>query len=267
MKKMNENENPENELPKLNIEDENAFKKLKLSIENNAVFNEKYNKLPPEMESEFLDYIIEFEKQFENAKRITVYEKIGKPNFKTLSEIKNKKELKQTLDDVLDLMSNHAVVLDVLCDYENEDALIYSFIIDELFKCEIDDITISGMISNFIYEEFHPNHRYDLENYTFDFIKMFLKKEDDFYEKFHNKDVENHIAINSFRSLFQKFELITLEIVSINFNEEEAKTEFNIDFIAIQGKEEIKFFGLGSILFRYEYGFWYPKIVQLPIKD
>jgi uncharacterized protein YcgL (UPF0745 family) len=267
MKKMNENENSENNLPKLNLEDEISFKKLKLNIESNALFNEKESGIEAEIENQFLNYVIEFEKQFENAKKITVFEKIGKPKFKTLDEIQNKKELAKALDDVLNIMSTQGIFLEVLCDYENENALIYSFIITELFNYEMDDITIAGMNSNFIYEEFHPNHRYDLENYTFDFIKMFLKKEDDFYEKFHEKDTDNHVEINAFRSLFEKFETISFQITSINFNEKEATTEFDIEFNAIQNQEKIKFSGSGSIIFKYEYGFWYPKIVHLPIKD
>lgn len=267
MNKMNEDENPENEFPKLNLEDEISFKKLKLKIESNAIFKNEDSELHAEIENQFLDYVIEFEKQIENAKKITVFEKIGKPKFKPITEIKNKKELKKALDEILDVMSEHNIVLDLLCDYKNEEALIYNFITNELFYHEMDDITIPGMVSNFIYEEFHPNHRYDLENQTDDFIKMFLNKEDDFYEKFHEKDAENHVEINYFRSLFEKFEMISFDIISINLDEEEAKTEFKIEFYAFQEKEKLKFSGVGSILFIFQYGYWYPKWVNLPIKD
>jgi hypothetical protein len=219
MNEMNENENPENEFPKQNLEDEIRFKKLKLKMESNAVFKNEDSKLPAEIENQFLDYVIEFEKQIENAKKISVFEKIGKPKFKPISELKNKKALKKALDEMLDVMSEHNIVLNHLCDYENQEALIYNFITNELFFHEMDDISIPGMVSNFIYEEFHPNHQYYLENQTDDFIKMFLDKEDDFYEKFHEKDADNHDQINTFRSLFDKFEMISFNITSIFFNE------------------------------------------------
>lgn len=262
---MNENENPESELPKLNLEDEISFKKLKLKIESNAIFNDDSNEIPAEIENYFLDYVIEFEKKAENAKKITVFEKIGKPYFKPITEIKKKKELRIALDEILNTMIKYNIVLDVVCDYENEDELIYNFIINELFNEEIDDISIPGLISHFIYEEFHPNHQYDLVNQTIDFIEMFLKKENDFYEKVHEKDADNHIEINTFRSLFEKFEMISFDITSIDFNDSEAKTEFKIEFYAIQEKEKLKFSGEGSISFVFQYGFWYPKLINLPI--
>jgi len=263
---INDNQSDE-EMPKLNIEDENAFKKLKLGIEHNAIFNKSENNIPPEMESQFLDNIIQFEEQMSNAKKITIYEKLGKPYCKTLSEIKNKQELKNALEAVIDLMNNYSIGLNVICTYENQDELIYSFIIDELFAYEMNDYNIPGMFAQFIYEEFHPNHRYDLENDTIDFIKMFLNKGNDFYEKFHGNDAENHIEINRFRNLFQELKLKKLEVLSIDFDELQAKTTFKIKFTAKQDKEKLFFEGDGFITFEFKYGFWYVKAVQLPIKD
>ena len=36
-------------------------------------------RLSPEAQNDFLDYVLEFERQFENAERITVRERIGNP--------------------------------------------------------------------------------------------------------------------------------------------------------------------------------------------
>ena len=38
----------------------------------------------------------------------------------------------------------------------------YRFITEELFEHEMDDVHVKGMFTHFTYEEFHPNHDYDL---------------------------------------------------------------------------------------------------------
>jgi hypothetical protein len=41
--------------------------------------------LSPEAQNEWLDYVLEFERQFENAQRITVRERIGNPPIEPIS--------------------------------------------------------------------------------------------------------------------------------------------------------------------------------------
>ena len=49
----------EDEMPKLDLRQENEFKKMKMTLESGAVFPENFNKeMPPEIESQFLDFII-----------------------------------------------------------------------------------------------------------------------------------------------------------------------------------------------------------------
>jgi len=60
----------------------NEKKKDELREQYGAHFGEGEEKLPPEVESEWLDNIAEFERQFENAKQITVRERIGNPQIR-----------------------------------------------------------------------------------------------------------------------------------------------------------------------------------------
>jgi hypothetical protein len=267
---MTNKDNNEEELPKLNIEQENEFKKMKLSIEHGAEFLNFKSKtdLSPEIEGQFLDYISNFESAYKNAKQITVYEKIGKPEFKpalTLSD----DEIVLELDKIKQLMHRNNLGLDVLCNYENEDRLIYTFITEELFFHEIDDLNIPDLNTNFIYEEFHQNHKYDLEQATEDFLRMFLDKKSDFYDEYHSDDALNHIELNNFRTLFKKFKMEFFEFQKVTFDEENAKVEFNIDFWAqIKGTDaKIYYSGDGTMTFHYEYGYWYVRNVNLPIND
>ena len=266
---MKDENNNEEELPKLDTKEENEFKKLKLSIEHGPTFFDKSNSnLPPEIEGPFLDYISNFENAFQNAKQITVYEKIGKPDFKpegTLSD----EEIIVELERIEEIMHQNNISLDVLCDYENEERLIYAFITEELFLSKTDDMNVPGMISHFIYEEFHQNHKYDLEQATEDFLKMFLDKKSDFYYEYHSEDALNHEELNNFRTSFKNLKMEFFDFKQIMFNEQHATVQFEINFWAkIKDTDtKIHYSGKGSMTFEYEYGYWYVRNVNLPIND
>ena len=262
-------ENNEEELPKLSIEQENEYKKMKLSLENDAIFGESSRKLPPEIEGQFLDYVTNFENAYKNVKQITVYKKLGSPKFKTVEEIKNDIDFTEELHLINELLLQKNISLDVLCDYENESKLIYTFIVEELFNHEIDDMNVEGMVTHFIYEEFHPNDEYDVENDCENFIKMFLNTKSDFYENYHATDAQNHEALNNFRSLFSKFKIKYYKYDSAQIINDDATANFNIDFSAkIKGTDaKILYSGDATITFKKNNGYWYVQEVNLPIMD
>lgn len=262
--------NPEDEeFPKLDIKDENEFKKLKLSIEHGAdYFSENNTNVPLEIEGQFLDYITSFENTSKNSPQITIFEKLGKPKYKPESTLTNT-EIKIELERIELLMQSQGINLDVLADYIDEERLIYKFITEELFEHEITDMNIPGLRTCFIYEEFHPNHEYDLKRDTEDFLTMFFNTKDDYYTKSHREEATNHIELNSFRSLFQEFEMTYFDFQEITFNEEDAIVKFNIDFSAKikDSNDKMNYSGSGSITFKSEYGYWYLREVILPIHD
>jgi hypothetical protein len=266
---MKDNNHDEEEIPKLSIHEENEFKKLKLSIEHGAsFFNNSDANIPPEIESQFLDYVSNFENAYQNTKQITVFEKLEKPEFKLEATLTDD-EITIELDRIHLLMQDYGLNLDVLADYDNEERLIYTFITEELFSHEIDDLNLPGMRTCFIYEEFHPNHEYDLKRDTEDFLRMFFNKKDDFYKKSHSEEATNYIALNNFRSLFKKFKMKFFEFKEITFDEQDAIVKFNIDFWAKIKKTDSKigYSGDGNITFKHEYGYWYLREVNLPIMD
>lgn len=59
------------ELPSLSIEDKNQFKQIKIGLEHGGFFGKEGSTISPEIEGQFLDYVIEFEKQFKDAKRVS----------------------------------------------------------------------------------------------------------------------------------------------------------------------------------------------------
>lgn len=138
------------------------------------MFKEKNSDLPEELENEWLNSIYNFEKQFENAARISVFERLGNPEFKRVNEMTDE-EISSELIRLFNLMDDNNLVLNFLCEYD--DRVKYKFITEELFDRMINDIRIDGMRTNFVYEDFHQNHEYDIKEAVEDFFRFFLDKE------------------------------------------------------------------------------------------
>lgn len=102
--------------------------------------------LLPEAQNEWLDYILNFERQFENAPRITVRERIGNPTIQPVAEIPLY-ALEEAVNNLLDLLAEHGVAVDFMGEWD--DLAAYRFITEELLDEEMDDIRIEGMFSHF----------------------------------------------------------------------------------------------------------------------
>lgn len=266
---MNEENNNEEDLPKLNIEQENEFKKLKLNLEHGAIFPDNMSEnLPPEVEAMFLDSVMNFENAYQNLTKINVYQKLGSPEFRAASSLSDE-EIQQELERIEEIMLQNGLAFDVLADYENENRLIYTFITEELFLHEIDDMFIPGMTTHLIYEDFYPNHAYELKTATNDFLNIFFDTKSDFYEKYHSTEATNHEELNNFRSLFKEIKMLLLDIEEINFDEKQAKVTFKLDFWAKMEGSDAKFnySGEGSMTFEFEYEYWCVREVNLPIRE
>ena len=261
------NPSDENELPKLSLEQENAFKKMKMSLESNAIFPENFSKmLPPEVEGAFLDSILKFEKMYRESEKTTIYKKIGSPKIKNSDHFSDEL-IGNELKKLINRLGRKGIGFRTEYDYDAR--LIYDFIINELFQKEVDDLQMEGMILHFSYEDFYPNHAENLKGLTTGFLAMFLDNESKVYRKKYSKDAKNHKQINAFRACFEKFELIDVEATSVDFNSDEtrAKVHFQIHF---KGKVAgtgliINYDGLGSITFKKKTRRWKLRTVELPI--
>ena len=256
-------------LPELNIRQENEFKKMKMNLESGAIFPDDLSKnLPPEVESQFLDSIMNFEQAFKNAEQVLVFEKIGSPDF-IPENVLNDDEIKTELEKIEEIMRENGLNLDVLADYDDEERLIYKFITEELFFKEIEDVKIEGYCINFIYEEFYRNDKHELEQNTKDFLNMYFDKKSNFYEEFHSKDAINHEELNNFRSLFKKMKIKLFDVLSIEINDNVAIVNFNIDFFGkiIGTDSKIYYSGNGAVDFKFKNDFWELQTIIIPINN
>ncbi len=145
----------------------NEKKRKELEEQYGMIFSDEEIDLPPDVEGEWLDYIAEFERQFENAERIPIRDFIGNPPIKPLAEIPDE-DLESELEALLDLLLENGIHVDFLMDVEDDEA--YRFITEELLDEEMDNIRIEGMIHGFIYEEFHPSDEYDSQFWAEHFL-------------------------------------------------------------------------------------------------
>jgi hypothetical protein len=144
----------------------NQAKKLALEEKYGAHFGGD-SKLSPQLESQWLNYIEEFESQFEHAQRIIVRDFVGNPIFKPLGEIPPD-QLEIELNSVLEFLSLHEISADSVAEVSDQE--FYRFITTELMNQEIDDIHIDGMMHCFTYEDFHPNDDYDARMFAEHFL-------------------------------------------------------------------------------------------------
>ncbi len=160
--------------PEENLRIENELLKLKLQAERGALFSENGESIPAEAEAAFLKNIQLFEEACEHTKETTVYELIGKPDWRKAAEV-DPDALQAEVDSILGLMEAKNIFLHVEGQYSP--AVIYEFLTGELFQQEVMPVCIPGFMQCFIYEEFHPNHTLSIEKKAKDFLDHWFRME------------------------------------------------------------------------------------------
>lgn len=237
-----------------------------------------YNKtnLPEEIENEWLDYILKFEEAHENAEQIKVYDYIGRPDFKPVTEI-DEEDISEELDRILDILHENQIVLHTLCEvYDRE---LYRFITEELFWHEIDNIRIEGMRCNFIYEEFYPNHEYDIRQHVEFLVKNLIETKRRFegfelakvFKDSNGNDIDEESAkkkIRLWREQFSKLELeeFNIHTVSFDIEKESGEAVASISYYGVkkESEEMEKHRGKARFDMKYEYEYWSVYSINIP---
>lgn len=262
---------------------DNELKKRDLTEKYGASFSNINDDLSPEIENIWLNNIEEFEKQYEKAKLTTVWEYIGKPEYRKITEI-NESEISPRLNELFDLLDKNNISLDTICDVEEKE--LYRFITDELFEHEMDDMRIPGMTSCFIYEEFHPNAKNEIERAIDYFFRMTMAKMKNiggegydllYIDEQNFCDIEGNAidkekvikSINTFLDSFDSLSIVTYDVKSlaINKEEEDAYVDFHICYRGVfDGTAQyVEFKGDGSFkLHPSEYGGWSIYQIDMP---
>lgn len=219
--------------PEENLRIENDILKLKLRASYGAgMMMNSVDALPPEVENEFLRNVIAFEESLEKEELQSVYSKIGEPQFQMASELLDD-QVSAELIRVNVILETHGIQLDVLGKYE--DRIIYSFITEELFRHEIVSGTaIPGFTYHFIYEEFHPNHNYDIENRVSEFINDWFEQKFDQY----SFELSDQLIIADGRTMSKEALMNKIQMVFDSYTTF-TETDFTIDDISFQINEPV----------------------------
>jgi hypothetical protein len=172
---MNNDELPEQLLsddPEENLRMENELLRLKLKAEVGGE-SHSISDIDPEIENQFLKNVLAFEHSFASAKPAKVYDLLGRPGFKKADDLDDD-ELSMALVEITDLLSEKN--MEVYFGDGYDERTQYRFITEELFEHETTFAPMPGMTSHFDYEEFHPNHKKDIENRAEEFLSEWFKQ-------------------------------------------------------------------------------------------
>ncbi|MCB0735936.1 MAG: hypothetical protein KDC92_00390 [Bacteroidetes bacterium] len=153
------------------LEMENAIMRLNLEAQQNATIG-RYGNIDPKVENEFLKNMMAFEKAMENPTMVSIKNLLENKTFLPSNKIESQ-QLESHFENLLEELGTINVAIDFLGEYDTKTK--YDFILNELFNQEIEKEMISGWVSCFIYEEFHPNVEMDVANRIEEFMN-YLKK-------------------------------------------------------------------------------------------
>ncbi len=250
---------------------ENDLKKMKLKAERGADFFEMNKDLPPEVESQWLDNIMAYEKAFDKNEVRKVGDLLGNPSLPPVETIPDE-DLSEELSKVMELMDQNNIALETL--YEVPDREIYRFIREELMEHEMQVIDVPGMFTHFTYEEFHPNDEQDLKRATEEFLEMLSKKNFEFMEAslsseviFRDDLIPGKQFINQLSNLVDNLELNfqKMEYSSIQIDDDKAVLECFLKYVkkvksgTTSNHKEHAVFG-----FVHQYDYWYLHRISIP---
>ncbi len=236
----------------------NEAKKRELEEKYGAHFSPGESEASPELLSQFLHNVEEFELKYQNAGRITVRQFVGNPAFKRREHI-SADQLEAELNAVLDYLAMHNVEIDFLEDVPREER--YRFITEELLDKETDDIRIEGMQHHFVYEEYYPNDRHDATTFAEDFLHFLLDGEVQFAMNAFCKDelldaAGGHIvqsvmeeAVRGFVARVMTFISKSVEAVDCTVEGDYASTTFRIswDGLMAESLKRETFSGIATV--------------------
>ena len=263
--------------PEASLQFENDLLKLKLNAEFGMDFsNEKAGDLDPLLENEWLNQVYEIENLHNNSKTMPLFEFIGSPAFKSAEECDDN-SIKKELKKLIELLNENNLNLSCVCDYD--DRTIYKFITEEFFNIEIEDVRLKGWVTEFIYEEFHPNHDYDLRRQAGEFMHaLFKRKWDDFDEIMlcelltndHGEEISRDKfidQINIFQHRWNEFRHVEYQMNHSCFDlkTETGNVNLKLTYIAYaEPNKSIFVTGVVSIGFKLIFDYWNIYNVSIP---
>jgi hypothetical protein len=228
--------------------------------------------LPPEIYQMFLKNVASFEEQHLKGEKTSIYKFIGSPTYAT-PDLLEKSTISGEIERILQLLKEKDII--VTCPDDLSEFDYYTFLVEEIFPLEIDNIHISGMLKFFDYTEFHPDKKMLIAENVEHFLLRLLNLNQPFSSDLlceicrddHNTITHEEALqkINTFRGKYES-------IVPVAFRAEDLIEHggtfqtFGIKWKGIPksgGKEE-EYEGLGIIQVFFERNEWLIQGVNMP---
>lgn len=157
---MNEQHNPQQSREAL--EAENDFLKMKLMLEKGAIFGSTVpdEERDPQMDNDFLKYIMAFEAQMESQETIPIRQFLGFPeHFKPVNEIAAD-AFDAAWEEAASFLRDHRIEL-MVCTPNVTTRELYRFFYEEFLDADIDAVDVPGCVYTYHYDNFHPDPVYE----------------------------------------------------------------------------------------------------------
>lgn len=228
------------------LDEQNKKKKEELEEKYGMELMAEKEDTPPEVMNEFLNQVAAFEEAWEKGERKKVIEILGNPAFKKIDELLPG-ELETETEKVLAKYAEHNIQVDVLEPDDVTEEAFYQFLTEELPEHETGFIPVPGMMTGFIYEEFHPSDKLDarqiVECFSFPYFDKDMERMQTYLCKgemtFNGKRLSTAEFMEEMLRLITRFEKdVQNEIVYRNFdfdNTPNCDGRVEVDFLVTPG--------------------------------
>lgn len=213
--------------PEESLRMDNKIKRLELELKGAKFLEHNPDgiQLPPEIESQMLDQILEFEKMKLEAREVEIYDFLGKPKFKNITQLSGD-EIILEKERILQLMSKKGIILTSV--EEIDDSEMYRFITEEFFHKKMLDMPVKGFVRHFVYEEYYPNERLNAQKTIEFFFQAYFNESDNMPITILCRE-EIHSYLVNFKSLYARFELKEFHILETQLKKIKGKIQVHIE--------------------------------------
>lgn len=231
------------------LENDLLLMKLRAEFGGNPEFvgDDEESELDAPLKYELLKSIYSFEQNLHAPHvSISLFEHLGEP-YLVDEKYLTDEGISSQLQRIRRIMKEKQLVLDTV--YATDDRTLYRFIVEELLQERTEQNLLPGFYRHFIYEEFHPNHKRDIEEQTLQFFQQLADQTlsgSVFYlsEEIVVGDIllTREEAVNRlmlFAGLFASLEIKNLEISSIEIKPEHAVVDYRICYNGVVSSDEV----------------------------
>ncbi|HTF28802.1 MAG TPA: hypothetical protein VK625_08160 [Flavitalea sp.] len=253
---------------------ENEILLMKLNAEFGARVFLPEHRVAPEIENHFLKTVYAFEQSAAAGRnREIIFNRLGAPDFPDEASL-NEEQVSQYLNQVLEKLYAHKIVLDTLTKYP--DRILYRFITTEFFHVEVDAPEEADCYFHFCYEDYYPNHDFDLRQasqyfttYVMDQIRVV--PQNGLYTRVRTSSglmigfKEAVRIIEASCAEFLTRSLLKFEITKVDIMDEVAIVDFHIGYeVTVDANEKLLISGEGNFEFIFSDDIWWISYLRFP---